>query len=54
MLQIVELKMNFLNQKRSPRLSDIELIALDLPSEFMGIDSERDLFRKLPCNLTSR
>jgi Transposase DDE domain len=53
-LQIVESKMNFLNQIRKPRLSDIELIAIDLTSEFMGIDSERDLFRKLPCNLTSR
>jgi len=53
-LQIVESKMNFLNQIRKPRLSDIELIAVDLTSEFMGIDSERDLFRKLPCGLTSR
>jgi len=53
-LQIVESKMNFLNQIRKPRLSDIELIAIDLTSEFMGIDSERDLFRKLPFRLTSR
>ena len=53
-LQTVECKMNFLNQIRKPRLSDIELIAIDLTSEFMGIDSERDLFRKLPGRLTSR
>lgn len=53
-LQSVENKMNFLNQHRKPRLSDIELIAIDLTSEFLGIDSERDLFRKLPDNLTSR
>lgn len=50
----MEARINFLNQKRKPILSDIELIAIDLTSEFMGIDSERDLFRKLPCNLTSR
>lgn len=52
--QAIEPKMNFLNQIRSPRLYDIELIALDLTSEFMGIDSERDLFRKLPLILASR
>lgn len=50
-LQSVESRMHFLNQKRKPQLSDIELIALDLTSEFLGIDSERDLFRKLPDNL---
>lgn len=53
-LQIIESKMNFLSQKRRPKLSDIELIAIDLTSEFLGIDSERDLFRKLPDNLASR
>jgi hypothetical protein len=46
--------MNFLNQIRKPRLSDIELIAIDLTSEFLGIDSERDLFRKLPVDLLSK
>ena len=39
-LQQVEGKMNFLNQKRKPKLSDIELIAVDLTSEYMSIDSE--------------
>jgi hypothetical protein len=53
-LQKVESKMNFLNQKRRPKLSDIELISIDLTSEFLGIDSERDLFRKLPSELTSK
>lgn len=53
-LQSVENNMNFLNQIRIPKLSDIELIAIDLTSEFMGIDSERDLFRKLPTNLCSK
>lgn len=53
-LRLVESRMNFLNQIRTPKLSDIELIAIDLTSEFLGIDSERDLFRKLPADLTSR
>lgn len=53
-LQLVESRMNFLNQKRKPQLSDIELIAIDLTSEFLGIDSERDLFRKLPIDLLSK
>lgn len=39
---------------RKPRLSDIEIIAIDLTSEFMDFDSERDLFRKLPATLASR
>lgn len=46
--------MNFLNQIRKPKLSDIELIAINLTSEFLGIDSERDLFRKLPIDLLSK
>ena len=50
----IESKMNFLNQIRKPKLSDLELISIDLTSEFMGIDSERDLFRKLPYSLSSR
>lgn len=35
-------------QRRKPMLSDLELISLSLTAEFMGIDSENDLFRKLP------
>ena len=53
-LQSVESNMYFLNQIRKPKLSDIELIAIDLTSEFLGIDSERDLFRKLPIDLLSK
>lgn len=53
-LQSIEINMNFLNQIRKPKLSDIELIAIDLTSEFLGIDSERDLFRKLPIDLISK
>lgn len=53
-LQQVEVRMNFLNQKRKPKLSDIELIAIDLTSEYMSIDSEYQLFRRLPFSLFSK
>lgn len=53
-LQSIANKANFLNQIRNPKLSDIELIAIDQTSEFLGIDSERDLFRKLPPMLSSK
>lgn len=53
-LQQIEYKMNFLNQKRKPKLSDIELIAIDLTSEYMSIDSEYQLFRTLPSSLSVR
>ena len=53
-LQQVEHKMNFLNQIRKPKLSDIELIAIDLTSEYMSIDSEYQLFRTLPSCLSSK
>ena len=53
-LQQIESKMNFLNQKRKPKLSDIELIAIDLTSEYMSIDSEYQLFRSLPSGLSTR
>lgn len=53
-LQQVEPKMNFLNQIRKPKLSDIELIAIDLTSEYMSIDSEYQLFRVLPSCLSNR
>lgn len=53
-LKQVEDKMNFLNQIRKPRLSDIELIAVDLTSEYMGIDSEYQLFRCLPSFLSCK
>ena len=53
-LQQIEKKMNFLNQIRLPRLSDLELIAVDLTSEYMGIDSEHQLFRVLPKELKDK
>ena len=53
-LKQFETKSNFLNQIRCPRLSDIELIALDLTAESLNIDSEYQLFRTLPSSLSSR
>ncbi|MFK8012170.1 MAG: hypothetical protein AB8B80_09035 [Marinicellaceae bacterium] len=45
---------NFLIQIRTPKLSGIELIALNITSEYMGVDSERDLFRRLQKSLLCR
>lgn len=47
-------QMNFLNQIRTPKLSDVELIALDLTAEYLSIDSEYQLFRMLPSELKSK
>ena len=41
-------------QRRQPKFSDLELISLSLTAEFMGIDSENDLFRKLPKHILSK
>jgi hypothetical protein len=41
-------------QRRQPKLSDLELISLSLTAEFMGIDSENDLFRKLPESISAK
>ncbi|TCI83767.1 IS982 family transposase [Tenacibaculum sp. M341] len=38
-------------QRRKPKLSDLSLISINLTAEYMSIDSESDLFRKLPCSL---
>lgn len=53
-LDKLEVKSNFLPQIRVPRLSDKELVCINLTSEYMGIDSERDLFRRLPNCLSTR
>ena len=49
-LKQVEDKMNFLCQIRKPRLSDIELIAIDLTSEYMGFDSDFFVNIKITLN----
>ncbi|KAA6308351.1 hypothetical protein EZS27_039968, partial [termite gut metagenome] len=53
-LRSIESKKNFLDQIRKPKLSDIELIGIDLTSEYMDIDSEYELFRMLPASLSGR
>lgn len=35
-------------QRRCPSMSDLEVICLSLTAEYMGIDSENNLFRQLP------
>lgn len=35
-------------QRRKPKMSDLEVVGLSLTGEYLGIDSEHDLFRKLP------
>ena len=53
-LKEVEPNINFLNQIRVPKLSDIELVSVALTAEYLSIDSEHQLFRKLPCYLSER
>jgi hypothetical protein len=47
-------KESFLSQIRQPKLKDIELIAMNLTSEYMSIDSECQLFRVLPECLVAK
>ena len=47
-------KSSFLCQIRIPKLTDKELVAINLTSEYMGIDSERQLFRVLPATLSPK
>lgn len=44
---------NFLIQIRKPKLSDLRIIAINLTSEYMSIDSEHQLFRVLPTEIKS-
>lgn len=37
----------FAHQNRKPKLSDIEIVAIDLTAQYMSIDSEHQLFRIL-------
>ena len=47
-------KEQFLRQNRKPKLKDIELIAMNLTAEYMGIDSECQLFREIPIYLKNK
>lgn len=53
-LDLMDTKSNFLHQIRSPKLSDKQLVAIVLTSEYMSIDSERQLFRALPDSLSCK
>ena len=53
-LKVITEKEHFLRQNRQPKLKDIELIAINLTSEYMSIDSECQLFRVLPEDLKSK
>ncbi len=41
-------------QRRQPMLSDLELVSLSLTAEYMGFDSENNLFRLLPESISSK
>lgn len=44
---------SFLHQVRKPKLSDLGVIALTFTAEYMGVDSEHQLFRILPFDFHS-
>ena len=49
-LTVLQSKISFSSgilQKRRPKLSDIELVAIELTAQYMSIDSEHQLFRLL-------
>jgi len=41
-------------QRRQPKLSDLELVSPSITAEYMGIDSENNLFRLLPEPMLSK
>lgn len=41
-------------QRRRPSMSDLEVICLSLTAEYMGIDSDNNLFRQLPECFTGK
>ncbi len=51
LLYELENRDNYLNQIRTPKLSDKQLIALTFAAESLGLDSERHMFRQLPSTL---
>ncbi|EDP97683.1 transposase [Kordia algicida OT-1] len=53
-LKSLNTKMDYLHQIRKPKLRDLELVSIDLTSEYMSIDSECQLFRILPKKLSSK
>lgn len=53
-LKSITKKESFITQIREPKLKDIELIAMNLTSEYMSIDSECQLFRIIPEVLSNK
>jgi len=53
-LRVITKKESFLTQIRKPKLTDIELIAMNLTAEYLSIDSECQLFRILPNCLKTK
>jgi hypothetical protein len=53
-LKSITEKEQFLQQKRRPKLKDIELIAMNLTAEYMSIDSECQLFREVSIDLKNK
>ena len=53
-LNTIESKDSFKHQIRKPKLSDKNLIAINLTSEYMNLDSECQLFRILPLSLSQK
>lgn len=53
-LKKIEFNVNFLKQIRTPKFSDIELIALALTAEYLSIDSEHQLFRMIPVDFSDK
>lgn len=41
-------------QRRKPKMSDLEVISLALTAEYLSIDSECQLFRKIPESIKSK
>ncbi|WPC09866.1 IS982 family transposase [Riemerella anatipestifer] len=41
-------------QRRTPKMSDLEVISLNITAEYLSIDSELQLFRKLPNSLINK
>ncbi len=53
-LHQIEKRTHFIAQIRKPKLSDIEIIAMNLTGEYLGIDSEHEFFRRISDSLSSK
>ncbi|CAA7387085.1 hypothetical protein CHRY9393_01387 [Chryseobacterium fistulae] len=51
-INFIEEKDNFPDQIRKPKLNDKEVVSLVLVAEYLGIDSEYELFRRIPKSLS--